>query len=217
MLSLKHVYKTYQAKTHILRDMTYDFVTGQMHVVYGASGAGKTTLFKLLTTQIKPTSGEVIYLQKNIHSLKESELLDYRKSVGIIFQDYKLIEEWSLRKNISLPLEILGCSQSEIKEKVGLLAEQLEIESILDDYPTWVSGGQQQRAAVARALIADPKIIFADEPTGNLDRNHKQIILDILYKKATSGALVIISTHDESIIHAAEVQKHYLNKGQFEI
>ena len=200
MIQLKHIYKTYHADKHVLRDLNFEPKTSDFYIVTGPSGSGKTTLFKILSLLTTPTSGDVLFNNKSILSMSQSGKSILRQKIGIVFQDFKLIEDMTLLENMILPLIIQKKSESEIKSKIDFYSDVLDIKDILSEYPQFVSGGQQQRVAVARALINDPKLILADEPTGNLDYSNSEIILNLLQEKAKAGASIILSTHDENIL-----------------
>lgn len=200
MINLNHVYKTYQAERHILRDINLSLTAPDIHMISGLSGAGKTTLFKLFIGQEKPTSGEIEILGKKINGLTSNEFALYRQQIGIVFQDYKLMKDETVFENLALPLKILNTPTSTIGKKIAALADSIGLGAYLDEYPQHLSGGEQQRIAIGRALIHDPKIIFADEPTGNLDPETSQRIFTLFQHAKNNGALVLIVTHDEGLI-----------------
>lgn len=217
MVQLKHIYKTYHSDKHVLRDLNFEPQKSQFYVVSGPSGSGKTTLFKILSLLSTPTSGEIYINGKNIKSYSYGDQAKYRQGVGIIFQDYKLIEDINLYENMVLPLRIQKKSDKEIHQKAAYYSEVLDLKEILSEFPQYVSGGQQQRVAVARALINDPSLILADEPTGNLDTANTQIILNLLQQKSRSGAAVVLATHDENIIKSQLGTSLRLAEGQLRL
>lgn len=217
MVQLKHIYKTYHSDKHVLRDLNFEPQKSQFYVVSGPSGSGKTTLFKILSLLSTPTSGEIYINGKNIKSYSYGDQAKYRQGVGIIFQDYKLIEDINLYENMVLPLRIQKKSDKEIHQKAAYYSEVLDLKEILSEFPQYVSGGQQQRVAVARALINDPSLILADEPTGNLDTANTQIILNLLQQKSRSGASVVLATHDENIIKSQLGTSMRLAEGQLQL
>ncbi len=217
MVQLKHIYKTYHSDKHVLRDLNFEPQKSQFYVVSGPSGSGKTTLFKILSLLSTPTSGEIYINGKNIKSYSYGDQAKYRQGVGIIFQDYKLIEDINLYENMVLPLRIQKKSDKEIHQKAAYYSEVLDLKEILSEFPQYVSGGQQQRVAVARALINDPSLILADEPTGNLDTANTQIILNLLQQKSRSGAAVVLATHDENIIKSQLGTSLRLAEGQLQL
>ncbi len=196
MIKLQHVYKTYQSERHILRDVNLTLDRPEIYFITGISGAGKSTLFKLLIGLEKPTSGEIQILDRHINHVPKSELYNYRRQIGVVFQDYKIIRDCTVRQNLSLPLSLLGWDDQKIKSEVELLAERVGLDAYLDEYPAHLSGGEQQRIAIGRALIHRPKIIFADEPTGNLDQETSNKIFSLFDVAKQNGAMVLVVTHD---------------------
>ncbi len=219
MLRLRHVYKTYQNDRHVLRDLNFETAESGLYFIKGESGSGKTTLFKLLTAMIKPTSGEIFVNNLSVSKLNANKISDYRKNLGIIFQDYKLIFNMTIAENIVLPLKIQKKSQAEILKKLSAMAEKLNLQDFLNEFPEHISGGQQQKAAVARSLIADPELIIADEPTGNLDAQNSaqliQILTDYANNHSIKGATVLIATHDEILLQSKNHRILNLQNGQF--
>jgi cell division transport system ATP-binding protein len=214
MLQLRHVYKTYTSDRHVLRDLNFETDKSGLYLIKGESGSGKTTLFKLLTAMSKPTNGEIKFKKWPISALTPSQISEFRQSVGIVFQDFKLIPDMTIYDNISLPLKIQKKSKSEIDKLVLEIADTLSLRSYLNDYPEHISGGQQQKSAVARALITKPEFIVADEPTGNLDPQNSSETLNILSSCAKKGALVLIATHDQQLLSQYPDQVLTLDKGQ---
>lgn len=211
---MRHVYKTYTSDRHVLRDLNFETEKSGLYLIKGESGSGKTTLFKLLTAMSKPTSGEIKFKNWAISSLTPNQIAEFRKSVGIVFQDFKLIPDITIFENIALPLVIQKKSAAEIKKSVFDISEQLNLTEYLNDYPEHISGGQQQKSAVARALITNPKLIIADEPTGNLDPQNSSETLRILSTYAEKGALILVATHDQNLLNQFSNQVLTLNKGQ---
>ncbi len=214
MLRLRHIYKTYQSDRHVLRDLNFETTASGLYFIKGQSGSGKTTLFKLLTAITKPTSGEVTFKKWNISKLNHHEITNFRKNIGIIFQDYKLIADLTIYENIILPLKIQKKTTSDISRLADIVVQKLGIGDYLGEYPEYISGGQQQKAALARALINRPELIIADEPTGNLDPKNSLEMIHILSEYASSGAIVLIATHDQTILTQYPSQTLTLEKGQ---
>lgn len=181
-----------------LNEVDLQIFKGEFVGIMGPSGAGKTTLLNVLSTIDVPTSGEIKIDQQNILRFKEEELADFRREkLGFIFQDYNLIETLTVKENIILPLSLSNVSHPEIAKRVKNVAETLGIEGILNSYPYNISGGQQQRTAVARAIITNPSLIFADEPTGALDSKSAFMLLSALSKlNEQAKATILMVTHD---------------------
>ena len=186
--------KEYQA----LRNISFKVDEGEFIGVMGASGSGKTTLLNILGSIDKPTSGQIFINGRDIATLKKDELARHRmENIGFIFQDYNLLETMTLKENIILPLALKGVETEVIEEKLHALVSDLGIKEILDNFSYEVSGGEQQRAAACRALITNPKLILADEPTGNLDSSSSKDLLDLLtYINKEYKATILMVTHD---------------------
>ena len=201
ILKIRNVYKEYGIKgfkTQVLKGISFTVEEGEFIAIMGPSVAGKTTLLNLLSTIDKPTKGEILLESKDITKLKSRELSQLRKdSIGFIFQDYSLLDNMNLMDNIALPLA-LGCKKSkEIEEKVIAIADTFGLKEHLKKYPYELSGGQKQRGAAARALITNPSVIFADEPTGALDSKTSTDLLECLRRdNEEKKATIIMVTHD---------------------
>lgn len=170
--NLKKVYTTRLGgnKVQALEDVNFTVEQGEYVAIMGESGSGKTTLLNIMASLDKPTGGQVILAGKNMADIKQKELCAFRRdNLGFVFQDFNLLDSLSLKDNIFLPLVLAGCKAAEMEKRLGPLADRLGIRDILEKFPYEVSGGQRQRTAVARALITNPQILLADEPTGNAD------------------------------------------------
>lgn len=196
--NLKKVYTTRFGanKIQALKDITFSVEAGEYVAIMGESGSGKTTLLNILASLDKPTSGEVLLNGKNIISIKESEISAFRRdNLGFVFQDFNLLDTFSLQDNIFLPLVLSGKSYNEMIKRLAPIAQKLGISDILTKYPYEVSGGQKQRAAVARALITNPQLILADEPTGALDSKAADHLLKLFSQINEDGQTVLMVTH----------------------
>lgn len=201
LLQVKEIRKTYgggQNKTDALRGMTFDVIPGEFLGIMGPSGSGKTTLLNCIATILRPTSGKILLDGKDIFSLKGGDLADYRGNrIGYLFQEFELLDNLTARENIVLPLAIHNIKPEQSGRKLIALAERLEIIPVLDKFPSQMSGGEKQRVAVARALISDPSIVLADEPTGALDsRNAKNLMLKLSLVNQEDAATILMVTHD---------------------
>jgi cell division transport system ATP-binding protein len=184
-----------------LDNVSFEIKRKEFVSIVGKSGAGKTTLLKLLLAQEKPTSGHVFFEDQNVHQLKLNELPDLRKNIGSVFQDYKLLFSKTVYENVSYVMEVIGASEKEIKRDVPRVLEIVGLSDKLENLPAELSGGEKQRVAIARALIHRPKVILADEPTGNLDPYHTFEIIQLLLKINKMGTTVILSTHNKEIVN----------------
>ena len=205
--NLKKVYNPYSAHPKVaLNGLNFDVEKGDFICIMGASGSGKTTLVNILSTIDEATHGQILLNQKDLLLLSEKEKANLRKEeIGFIFQNYNLIESLTIKNNILFSLRLNKVDQKTQLEKLNELTKMLNIEEIIDKYPSQCSGGQQQRAAIARALINEPKIIFADEPTGNLDSKTGMDVIGLL--KMTSqkfNQTIVMITHNEEIAQLAD-------------
>ncbi len=201
MLEVKNIEKIYTTRfggnqVKALSNVSFSVEDGEYVAIMGESGSGKTTLLNILAALDKPTKGEVILGGKSLARIKEKELSAFRRNnLGFVFQDFNLLDTFSLRDNIFLPLVLSGKGYREMEEKLEPLAKMLGIEKLLDKFPYEVSGGQKQRAAVARAVITDPELILADEPTGALDSKSADSLLKIFSELNASGQTILMVTH----------------------
>lgn len=194
-------------KVEALKNVSFSVEKGEYVAIMGESGSGKTTLLNILAALDKSTSGNVLLDGKDLTRIKESQVSAFRRdNLGFVFQDFNLLDTFSLEDNIYLPLVLAGKSYQEMNERLKPIAEKLGITELLKKYPYEVSGGQKQRAAVARALITDPKIILADEPTGALDSKATDELLRLFGEINSSGQTIIMVTHSvKAASHAGRV------------
>ena len=181
-------------------DISFNIKEGRFVYLMGPTGAGKSTIIKAIQRAIDIDSGEILVEGINISAFKRSSLAHYRRSIGMIFQDFKLLNDRTIFENIALPLQIIGCEYSKITQKVKEILTKVGLESKIDMYPLELSGGEQQKICVARALVKKPKIILADEPTGNLDPSASDDIIDLLEDESNSGTTIIMATHNYPLI-----------------
>lgn len=205
LLEVTNVKKIYSTRfggnqVQALANVTFSVESGEFVAIMGESGSGKTTLLNILASLDRPTEGEVLLDGKSIVHLTEKEISAFRRNnLGFVFQDFNLLDTFSLRDNIYLPLVLAGEDYREMEQKIRPVAKALRITEILEKYPYEVSGGQKQRAAVARALITDPRIILADEPTGALDSKTSRDVLGFLKQLNGEGNTIVMITHDNAI------------------
>ena len=196
--SLKKHYGKEPNITKALNGISFQVVKGEFLGIMGSSGSGKTTLLNCLATIIKPTDGSIQMQEKDLGQLKGSQLADYRgKEIGYLFQNFELLDNLTAKENILLPLSLHKVDANESKVRLELLSQYLDISELLDKFPSQLSGGQQQRVAAARALILDPKIVFADEPTGALDSKNATILMQKLSEmNQVEETTILMVTHD---------------------
>ena len=212
MVTLNNVTKSYDEHRMVLKDLTATFEPGSIGLLYGRSGSGKTTLLNCLSGVEPPQNGDVIINGININELTENERANFRlRHIGIIYQFFNLLPSLSVAENILLPAMILKQNQ---KDHMHALAKRFDIDHLLSQWPTNLSGGECQRVAICRALICQPSLILADEPTGNLDVNNRNIVMDFLKELATTNELsIIIATHDQEL-HSYADASWTLTNGQ---
>jgi ABC-type lipoprotein export system ATPase subunit len=197
IFDLFHIYKA-GVETIALRGINIQVQQGEAVAIMGKSGVGKSTLLHCLGGAIRPTAGQIFVEDKEITKFTEDELLDYKRNVvGLVYQNFNLADFLNVEENIALPMLIARKSKSERVQKVNELLESLSIQRYRNSYPAQLSGGEQQRVAIAVALANSPKLVLADEPTGNLDVETAKIVYDLLIRKSKeAGATVVIATHD---------------------
>ena len=213
--NLKKIYATRLGgnKVQALDSVNFTVEQGEYVAIMGESGSGKTTLLNIMASLDKPTGGQVILAGRNMADIKQKELCAFRRdNLGFVFQDFNLLDTLSLKDNIFLPLVLAGRDWRDMEERINPLAVKLDIVQILEKYPYEVSGGQKQRAAVARALITQPQIVLADEPTGSLDSDSAGYITELLIKSAhVNKRCVIAVTHSNEFADQADVLFHLKN------
>jgi len=213
LIRMFHVYKNYGAKNAII-DITLDIAKNEFLFVTGPSGAGKTTLLRLLYLGETVSEGQILVDGMNLARITRNRIPQLRRKYGIIFQDYKLIPTKTVFDNIAIVLEAMGRKRRLIQKKVKSVLRTVGMEEKLNALPPSLSGGEQQRVAVARAVVGDPKIILADEPTGSLDTDSADIIIELLKRFHTRGTTIIIATHDKQLISKTGGRAIYLKQGR---
>lgn len=212
LLEVSHLKKIYTTRfggnpVEALRSVTFSVEAGEFVAIMGESGSGKTTLLNILASLDRPTSGEVRLGGRNLGEIGEREISAFRRDhLGFVFQDFNLLDTFSLRDHIFLPLVLAGTRYEEMERRLAPIAQKLSIADLLEKYPYEVSGGQKQRAAVARALISDPQLILADEPTGALDSKAADTLLRLFGEINAAGQTIVMVTHSvKAASHAGRV------------
>jgi len=213
MIQLHNISMSYQRDVSALNGINLRIPKGEFVFLTGPSGAGKSTLLKLLYGALTPTRGQIVIDGQNLSRLKPSEFPYLRRTIGVVFQDFKLLPNRSVLENVAITLEVLGWRKKEIGKKVYHVLKQMGLEHKLNSTPLRLSGGEQQRVALARALVNDPKILLADEPTGNLDDENKEQILTIFREANIRGTTVVVATHDRRLIENCHRRVIRLEKG----
>jgi cell division transport system ATP-binding protein len=200
MIYFDKVSKTYNSHTHALVDISFSVEPKEFVSIVGHSGAGKTTLIKMLLAEEKPTSGKVFFESANVHKLNHREINQFRRRVGAIFQDFRLLSDKTAYENIAFAMEAAGKTDDEIASDVPHVLELVDLSNKAHNFPSQLSGGEKQRVAIARAIVNQPDVIIADEPTGNLDPINTHEIIQILKKINDLGTTVILTTHNKGVI-----------------
>ncbi len=214
MIQLHNVSLAYQQDASALNNIDLKIGKGEFVFLTGPSGAGKTSLLRLLYGALAPNRGQVLIDGQNITRLSVSQIPLLRRSIGVVFQDFKLLQNRTVFENVAITLEVLGWGRADIGKKTMHILKQMGIESKYNLVTQRLSGGEQQRVALARALVNDPKILLADEPTGNLDDANKNQILNIFKEANIRGTTVVVATHDRRLIEQSYKRLVTLNKGE---
>lgn len=216
MINFSHVYKTYPGPIHALRDIDLEIEKGEFVFLTGPSGAGKTTLFRMLSAFDRATSGGVQVAGFDLSQLTEKQIPYFRRRIGVVFQDFKLLKDRSLIENVTLPLLVRGDNSQTCLRKGMDILEQVGLAHKAHQLPEFVSGGEQQRTAIARALIHQPGVLIADEPTGNLDPTLSEGIMDLLDRVCAQGTTVFVATHDLEMVKRRKRRTIAIRDGQIE-
>lgn len=202
IITIKNVFKTYPNGVGAIYDLNLDIEKGEFVFIIGGSGSGKSTLIKMLYREEKPTRGEIILGGVNVGKLRNSKVYKLRRKIGVVFQDYKLLPKLTVYENVSYPLESYGLSSKEIRPMVLDALEQVGLSNKTRSFPYELSGGEQQRVCIARAIVNKPKLLICDEPTGNLDPETSKEIMDVIDKiNKETGTTVVMATHDQDIVN----------------
>lgn len=203
-----------EGKILALEEMSLHLKAGEFLFLVGPSGAGKSTLIKLLFREKLPTGGKIYFEGNDITGYKKEEILEHRRRIGMVFQDYKLIKQKTVFENVAFALEVLGCSPKEIQRKVPEALEKVGLSHKAEAFPKELSGGEQQRVGVARAIVKDPVLILADEPTGNLDRDNALQLMQLFEKINQDGTTIVIATHAWDLVDRMQKRVVALSGGQ---
>lgn len=213
MIRLENVSKTYQTGVPALNDISLNIEAGEFVFITGPSGSGKSTLIKLILHEFDPTRGKIIVNGKNLQGVKRRMVPLYRRNIGCVFQDFRLLPDRNVYENVAFAMKVTEASTREIKKRVPLVLSMVGLAAKYRSLPKHLSGGEQQRVAIARALVNNPKIILADEPTGNLDNNNAWEIMDLLKQINDNGTTVIVVTHNTEIIERMKKRVITIEKG----
>ena len=209
-----HVSKSYMAGQYALHDVSLEVRRGEFVFLTGASGAGKTTLLELIFAAEQPSEGQILVLGRNVARLGAGAVPALRRRVGVVFQDFKLLDDRTVEENVRLALDVVGTPRREARARVFQLLKSVGLQHRRFHHPKSLSGGEQQRVALARALVNEPEILLADEPTGNLDPELTIEIMDLIMAAAMRGTTVIVATHDYSLIDRYGMRRLRLEAGR---
>ena len=213
MIRMTNVEKTYDNGTRALNGISFQIDDGEFVFLVGPSGSGKSTIIKLLTGEVVPTSGRVIINGFSMGRISQKQIPYLRRSIGVIFQDLRLIQNKTVFENLSLAMRAVGASSREIRSRIPYVLELVGLGGKEDRYPDELSGGEQQRVAVARALVNNPSTIVADEPTGNLDPNRSLEIMTLLERINALGTTVVVVTHEKGLVNHFSKRVITINEG----
>jgi cell division transport system ATP-binding protein len=201
VIEFSHVTKIYKKTFTAVKDINLKIDKGEFIFIVGKSGAGKSTLIKLLLREISPTQGIITYNNQDINKIRKRSLAEYRRKIGFIFQDYRLLPKLTVYENVAFAMEMICAPSKNIRREVPLVLSMVGLSDKAKYYPDELSGGEQQRVAIARAIINKPETVIADEPTGNLDLETSKEIMKILAEINRRGTTVIMATHDREIVN----------------
>ena len=214
MIRFTHVTKEYARLGHALNDVTFRVNKGEFAFLTGPSGAGKSTILKLILLEERATSGEVVVNNTAASEMGRRDVAMLRRKLGVVFQDFRLLEDRTAEENVAFALEVTGSPRDTIAARVSRLLTQVGLAAKGTSYPRELSGGEQQRVAIARALVHDPMLLIADEPTGNLDERATRGIFQLLRDINASGTAVLMATHNLELVRRNEFRVIELNRGQ---
>ncbi|MDI3095227.1 cell division ATP-binding protein FtsE [Priestia megaterium] len=201
MIEMQNVYKTYPNGVKAINGISIKINQGEFAYIVGPSGAGKSTFIKMMYREEKPSSGNIIVNGANVAKIKDSRVPIFRRHIGVVFQDFKLLPKLTVYENIAFALEVIEQSPEEIKKRVLEVLELVKLEGKMDSFPDELSGGEQQRVSIARSIVNSPKVVIADEPTGNLDPETSWEIMDIFEEINRRGTTILMATHNREIVN----------------
>ena len=213
MIKLEHVSKSYSAGIPALNDVNLEIEDGEFVFVVGDSGSGKSTMIKLLLKELEPTEGTITVDGKVLNKIKRKQIPKYRRNVGVVFQDFRLLKDRNVYDNVAFAQKVVGESNSHIRKKVPIMLSTVGLAAKYRSFPRQLSGGEQQRVAIARALINEPDILLADEPTGNLDNNNAWELMKLLEEINAKGTTVLVVTHNLEIVKVMKKRVITVKKG----
>ena len=213
MIEISNVCKTYETGNKALRNVSITIEDGEFVFIMGRSGSGKSTLMKLLLKEAEPTSGKIVVNDMNLVKMPRRYVPKYRRRLGVVFQDFRLLKDRNVYENVAFAQRIIGTSTRRIQESVPVMLQMVGLSSKYKMYPQQLSGGEQQRVAIARALINRPEVLLADEPTGNLDSHNAIEIMKLLEEINRMGTTVVVVTHSQEIVDRMQKRVIVMERG----
>ena len=213
MIKLEHVSKSYSAGIPALNDISLNIEEGEFVFIVGNSGSGKSTLIKLLLKELEPTKGVITINNRNLNAIRRKQIPKYRRNVGVVFQDFRLLKDRNVYENVAFAQKVIGTPARLIRSSVPTMLSMVGLAAKYKSYPKQLSGGEQQRVAIARALVNQQKILLADEPTGNLDNHNAWEIMKLLEEINQKGTTVVVVTHNLEIVKAMKKRVITMKKG----
>ena len=217
MIKLQNVGLKYGRGREVLQDVTFHVRPGSFHFLTGPSGAGKSSLLRMMFLSQQPTRGQVMLFSQDVSRADASRRAQLRRRIGIVFQDFRLLDHLTTWQNVALPLRVVGKRESDYREDVTDLLQWVGLGERMDDYPSVLSSGEKQRAAIARAVIGKPELLLADEPTGNVDPQMARRLLRLFIELNRLGTSVIIATHDHQLMRQFKAPRLELHEGNVRI
>ena len=216
MITLEHVYKSYMPGLAALNDVNLHIDPGEFVFVVGESGSGKSTLVKLLLKELEPTEGKILVNGQDLSKIKHRQIPRYRRNVGVVFQDFRLLKDRNVYENVAFAQRVIGLTNRRIRKNVPRVLSMVGLAAKYRSRPKELSGGEQQRVAIARALVNEPQILLADEPTGNLDDTNAWEVMRLLAEINARGTTVLVVTHNMAIVNAMEKRVIRIDQGVVE-
>ena len=213
MITFQHVTKRYKNDHFALKNVDLEIHSGEFVFIVGNSGSGKSTLIKLLLKELEPTKGVITINNRNLNAIRRKQIPKYRRNVGVVFQDFRLLKDRNVYENVAFAQKVIGTPARLIRSSVPTMLSMVGLAAKYKSYPKQLSGGEQQRVAIARALVNQPKILLADEPTGNLDNHNAWEIMKLLEEINQKGTTVVVVTHNLEIVKAMKKRVITMKKG----
>ena len=214
LINISHVKKTYKTGVTAIHDLSLNIEKGDFVFIIGSTGCGKSTLIKMLYREEKPTSGKITIGGLDVGKIRNNKVYKLRRKIGVVFQDYKLLAKSTVYENVAFALEVLGTPKTEIYPKVLKVLDLVGLKHKANNYPHQLSGGEQQRVAIARSIVNGPKLLICDEPTGNLDEVTSMEIMKVLEAVNGMGTTIIMVTHDTDIVNRMKKKTILLDSGR---